>query len=145
MVHGNRAKTVGILNELLIGKEREMSELKMKTVAMPDNLPDMPIDPAWIQEGEPTARGAIVTQSADKRVSGGYWQCSEGRFEWTFGWDEFAHVFEGKVAIEEDGGDSYTLGPGDTVHFPAGLKTHWHVMEPVRKYFVIRTADPLEL
>ena len=68
----------------------------MKTVAMPDNLPDMPIDPDWIQEGEPTARGAIVTQSADKRVSGGYWQCSEGRFEWTFGWDEFAHVFEGK-------------------------------------------------
>lgn len=78
-------------------------------------------------------------------MSGGYWQCSEGKFEWTFGWDEFAHVFEGRVAIEEDGGDSYTLGPGDTVHFPAGLKTHWHVMEPVRKYFVIRTADPLEL
>ena len=145
MMHGNRAKTVGILYELLIRREREMSELKMKTVAMPENLPDMPIDPDWIQEGEPTARGAIVTQSADKRVSGGYWQCSEGKFEWTFGWDEFAHVFEGRVAIEEEGGDSYTLGPGDTVHFPAGLKTHWHVMEPVRKYFVIRTADPLEL
>lgn len=122
-----------------------MGELRMKTAAMPDHLPDMPIDPDWVREGDPTAHGTIVTQSADKRVSSGYWQCSEGKFEWTFGWDEFAHVFEGSVAIEEDGGDSYTLGSGDTVHFPAGLKTHWHVMEPVRKYFVIRTTDPLEL
>jgi uncharacterized cupin superfamily protein len=30
-------------------------------------------------------------------------------------------------------------------HFPLGMKTHWHVKKAVRKYFVIRTADALEL
>ena len=78
-------------------------------------------------------------------MSNGYWECAEGKFEWTFGWDEFAHVFEGEVEISEDGGRSYTLRAGDTVHFPIGLKTHWHVKQTVRKFFVIRTPEPLDL
>jgi uncharacterized cupin superfamily protein len=109
-------------------------------------LPPMPIEPSWITEGDPVARGTILTQSADKRVSSGLWSCQPGKFEWTFSWDEFIHVLEGEVEIREDGTDnSVTLRAGDMAHFPLGMKTHWHVKQAVRKFFVIRTPEPLEL
>ena len=109
-------------------------------------LPAMPIEPSWIKDGNPVARGTVLTQSADKCVSSGLWSCEPGRFEWTFGWDEFVHLLEGEVEIREDGTDhALTLRPGDMAHFPLGMKTYWHVKQAVRKFFVIRTPDPFEL
>ena len=105
----------------------------------------MPIDPALITAGNPVARGAVLNQSADRTLSSGLWTCEPGQFDWTYTWDEFCHVFEGEVAIAEEGGRTYTVGPGDMAYFPAGLKTHWHVKRAVRKYFVLRTAQPLNL
>ena len=110
------------------------------------DLPEMPIEPSWIKEGHPVARGTVLTQSEDKRVSSGLWSCEPGKFEWTFAWDEFVHLLEGEVEIMEDGSDEgVTLRAGDMVHFPLGMKTHWHVKQAVRKFFVIRTPEPFEL
>ena len=123
-----------------------MATLTLQSIPMPAELPDMPIEPSWIQEGNPVAKGTILMQSDDKKVSNGYWTCEPGKFEWTFGWDEFVHVLEGEVDMNEDGTDNtITLTPGMAAHFPLGMKTHWHVKKAVRKYFVIRTADALEL
>ena len=119
---------------------------KIQTSKTPvDPLPDMPLDPAQITEGNPVARGTVSHQSADKKVSSGFWSCSEGQFDWTFTWDEFVRIIEGEVTITEEGGDTYDLGPNDTAHFPCGLKAHWHVKKAVRKFFVIRTPEPFEL
>src|SRR5438445_4192515 len=60
-----------------------------KVDAYRSELPDMPIDAAWILEGQPRARGAVLLQTADKLVSSGLWTCSAGRFRWEFSWDEF--------------------------------------------------------
>ena len=49
-----------------------------------DPLPEMPLDPAQITDGTPIARGTIIYQTADKRVSSGYWSCTEGEFDWEF-------------------------------------------------------------
>jgi len=69
-----------------------MATLTIQTKSRPAGaLPDMPIDPSWIKEGNPVARGAILTQTDDKKVSSGLWSCEPGKFEWTFGWDEFVH------------------------------------------------------
>ena len=77
-----------------------MSTATLQSAATPAGaLPDMPIEPSWIKEGNPVARGAVLTQSADKRVSSGLWSCEPGQFEWTFSWDEFVHVLEGEVDI----------------------------------------------
>ena len=108
-------------------------------------LPDMPIDAVFIKDGNPVARGSVLTQSADKKVSSGLWTCEPGKFDWTYEWDEFVHVLEGEVTITEDGGTSYTLRPGDMAHFPLGLNTHWHVTKAVKKFFVLRTPEPLEM
>lgn len=123
-----------------------MATLTIQSAAMPTELPDMPIEPAWIKEGNPVAKGTILTQSEDKKISSGVWSCQPGKFEWTFGWDEFVTVFEGEVDITEDGTDNtITLRAGDNAHFPIGMKTHWHVKQAVRKFFVIRTPEALEL
>ncbi len=108
-------------------------------------LPDMPIEPSWILEGTPEARGTILVQSADKLISSGLWSCTTGKFRWEFGWDEFVQVLEGEVFISEQGGDTHHLQPGDIAHFPIGLKTEWHVPTFVKKVFTLRTPEPFEL
>jgi len=107
--------------------------------------PDMPIEPSWIEEGQPVARGTIVAQSQDRKVSSGFWECSEGRFKWEFAWDEFIRVIEGEVVVTDEAGESHTLKAGDTAHFPLGMKARWDVRKPVRKFFVIRTLEPFNL
>ena len=72
-------------------------------------LPSMPIPPAWIKDGEAEACGTILTQSPDGRVSSGYWSCTTGKFDWTFTWDEFAHILEGQVTIKQDKGKTCKL------------------------------------
>ena len=123
-----------------------MPKLVIKAAKTPQGtLPPMPIEPSWIKKGNPVARGTILLQSADQRVSSGLWSCEPGEFEWTFSWDEFTHLLEGEVTIAEAGGESYTMRPGDMAHFPIGLKTHWQVKKTVRKFFVIRTPEPLKI
>lgn len=123
-----------------------MSPLKIEVAPRGSgDLPDMPIEPSWILEGLPRARGAVLTQSPDKKVSTGLWECSAGRFQWTFGWDEFVHILEGEATIKPEGGAAITLRPGDTAFFPVGLKTEWLVPLHVRKVFTVRTAEPLVL
>ncbi|MCH2114883.1 MAG: cupin domain-containing protein [Pirellulales bacterium] len=120
--------------------------LAIQTGSLPtDTLPDMPLEKSQITNGNPIARGAISCQTEDKKVSSGYWSCTQGEFNWEFSWDEFVHILEGEVIITEDGGSSYTLKANDTAHFPLGLKTHWEIVKDIKKFFVVRTSEPLEL
>ncbi len=121
-------------------------DVPLKTASWPaDPLPEMPLAAEQITAGQPVARGTVIHQSKDKKVSCGYWTCTEGEFDWVFQWDEFVHVFEGEVTITDEYENVYSLGPNDSAHFPSGLKTHWHVKTFVRKYFVLRTPEPFEL
>ena len=115
----------------------------LKADAFRGELPDMPIEPAWILEGKPIAKGVVLVQSSDKLVSSGLWSCTAGRFRWVFAWDEFVHVLEGEVVIQDESGKSTSLQAGDFAHFPRGLKTQWHVPKFVRKVFTLRTPEPL--
>ena len=123
-----------------------MSDLQVKhCVAASASLPDMPLAAESILEGAPQATGTVLTQSADKLVSSGLWECTAGRFEWTFAWDEFVHVLEGGARIKTESGETIELGSGDSAHFPLGLKTEWTITDRIRKVFTVRTTEPLEL
>lgn len=109
-------------------------------------LPAMPIEPSSIKEGNPVACGTIALQSKDKKLSSGLWSCQPGKFEWHYTWEEFVHLLEGEVDVTEvDTGHVITLRPGDMAHFPLGMKTLWHVKEPIRKFFVINSPESLEV
>jgi uncharacterized cupin superfamily protein len=116
---------------------------RIPTAHVPAELAPMPIDPAWVLEGTPTARGTVLTQSQNRLLSSGFWSCTAGKFKWVFGWDEFVHVLEGEVTIREENGPTHVLKAGDVAHFPIGLTTYWHVPNYVRKFFVLRTPEPL--
>ena len=86
-----------------------MNPLKMQvTPADTGDFEDMPIPAEWIHEGTPQARGVVRIQSADQKQSAGLWECTEGKFEWTFTWYETTHILEGEVTIQEEGGAAYT-------------------------------------
>lgn len=108
-------------------------------------LTDFPIPANQITAGKPVAKIWINAQSADLKVTQGVWDCTAGKFNWDFTWDEFVMVLEGEVTITPDGERSFTLRRGDFAHFPLGLKTKWHVPKYVKKTFVIRTPEPLKL
>ena len=123
-----------------------MAALNLLMTEVPDGLlPDMPIEPKKITAGNPVARGMILSQSVDKKMTCGVWSCEPGSFDWDFAWDEFIYVLDGAVTIREESGEVHTLGPGDSVHFPLGLRTQWEVTEPVHKFFVLRTPEPFEV
>jgi uncharacterized cupin superfamily protein len=103
-----------------------------------DLLP-RPIEASCIEEGTPVARCITFTESPDKRLSSGLWECSAGKFKVAFALDEIVHVLEGEVTVREDrDGAAYTLRPGDAAYFPMGLVTHWDVPVFVKKFFVVR-------
>jgi uncharacterized cupin superfamily protein len=108
-------------------------------------LADFPIPSEQILEGEPAARIWIAAQSSDLKVTQGVWDCTAGKFSWDYIWDEFVVVLEGEVTIAEEGGQRYTLRASDFVRLPFGLKTTWHVPKYVKKTFILRTPEPLEL
>ncbi len=108
-------------------------------------LADFPIPEEQILEGNPQAKIWINAQSPDLKVTHGVWSCTVGSFSWDFTWDEFAMILEGEVTTIPEDGEAITLREGDFINFPLGLKTTWVVPEFIKKMFVLRTPEPLEL
>jgi uncharacterized cupin superfamily protein len=92
-----------------------------------------PINPAWILDGAPHARNRILWTSTDKTGFCMLWDCTEGKFNWTYGLDELVHVIEGGVTVTGPDGIAKTLRAGDVALFPKGTVVHWHVENYVRK------------
>jgi uncharacterized cupin superfamily protein len=102
-------------------------------------LQPRPIAASCIEEGAPVARCRTLTESPDKRLSSGLWECSAGKFKVIFALDEIVHILEGGVEVREEGTDAVLkLDPGDAAYFPMGLVTHWNVPRFVKKFFVVR-------
>src|SRR5580698_4410573 len=92
-----------------------------------------PLNPAWILEGAPRARNRLLWTSSDKTGFCMLWDCTAGKFKWSYDLDELVHVIEGAVIVTGPDGISKTLGPGDVALFPRGVTVHWHVEHYVRK------------
>lgn len=108
-------------------------------------LMSAPIPEDQILEGEAKARMWISAQSPDLKVTQGVWDCTAGKFTWNYTWDEFVFVLEGEATVVDEGGESRTFKAGDFANFPAGLSATWNVPEYIKKTFVLRTPEPLEL
>lgn len=94
-----------------------------------------PLPQSWILEGEPVARSLPLTQSADGHFTSGLWECTDGKFDFTYRCDEIIRLLEGAVTIELDGAQR-TLGPGDVAYFPQGATARWTVHGYVKKFAI---------
>jgi uncharacterized cupin superfamily protein len=101
-----------------------------------------PIRQEWILEGTPLARLELLSSSADGTASTYIWDCTAGRFNWFYGFDETFHVLEGAVTLKGPSGSTRRVVAGDTVFFPAGSSAEWTVDAYVRKLAFCRTPLP---
>jgi len=110
--------------------------------AAPVNWILNPIRAEWILEGSPVARSALLSSSADDMAKTFYWDCTAGRFNWFYHFDETLHILEGSVSLKDASGSTRVVGAGDTVFFPVGSSAEWTVGTYVRKLAFCRTALP---
>lgn len=109
------------------------------------NLSPRPIEPSWIIEGNPVAQSCVLSQSADGLASTIVWECSEGKFNWYYDFDETIIILEGSIVLENDTMSPTRYGPGDVIFFRDGAYARWHVEGRVRKLAFCRTTQPVIL
>ncbi len=99
-----------------------------------------PLPAREVVEGSREAKTFIAAEAADQACRSGLWSCPVGTYRFFFPYEEHTYIIEGKVEVTDDlnGRILHLLGPGDMAFFPVGSKTVWKVVEPLKKYFVMR-------
>jgi uncharacterized cupin superfamily protein len=119
-----------------------MSRALIETTNLAVNLTPRPIEPSWIIVGKPDAQWCVLSQSADGLATTMVWECSAGKFNWHYDFDETVYILEGSVVVESDTFKVTRFGPGDVVYFKKGASAKWHVKEHVRKLAFCRHTQP---
>jgi uncharacterized cupin superfamily protein len=122
-----------------------MSRALIETANLVVNLTPRPIEPSWIIEGNPAARSCVLSQSADGLASTIVWECSEGKFNWYYDFDETILILEGAIVLENDAMRPTRYGPGDVIFFKDGAYAKWHVEGRVKKLAFCRKTQPVLL
>ncbi len=120
-----------------------MSKTPMIASLTTVDLRPAPIEPSWIREGNPMARNATLSKSADGLASTLVWDCTAGKFDWHYEIDETIYFLEGSATISDGVNPPKTFGPGDVLFLPRGAVCHWHVENYVRKVAFCRRTVPL--
>jgi uncharacterized cupin superfamily protein len=105
-------------------------------------LVSAPINPHWIERGDPQARLAILAYSDDRATSTVLWECTAGKFTWRYNVDETIYFLDGEVTISVDGNPPRRYGAGDAIHFSRGAAATWEVETFVRKVAFCRSVLP---
>jgi hypothetical protein len=122
-----------------------MSRAQIETANLVVNLTPRPIEPSWIIEGNPVAQCCVLSKSADGLASTMVWQCSEGKFDWYYDFDETILILEGSIVLENDTMNPTRYSAGDVIFFKDGAHARWHVEDHVRKLAFCRTTQPMLL
>jgi uncharacterized protein len=131
--------------DLLFAIGGPMSRALIEIAKLDVDLAQRPIHPSWIIEGKPEARCCVLSQSADGLASTMVWQCTEGRFNWYYDFDETILILEGAIVLESDGMDPTRYGPGDVIFFKDGAHARWRVEGHVKKLAFCRKTQPVWL
>ncbi len=115
----------------------------IETTNLVVNLTPRPIEPSWIIEGNPLAQWCVLSKSADGLASTMVWECSEGKFDWYYDFDETILILEGSIVLESDTMPPTRYGAGDVVFFKDGAHARWHVEGRVRKLAFCRKTQPV--
>src|ERR1700679_3251085 len=117
----------------------------IETTNLVVNLTPRPIEPSWIIEGNPVAQWCVLSKSADGLASTMVWECSEGRFNWYYDFDETVLILEGSTVLGSDGIRPPRYTAGDVIFFKDGAHAKWHVEGRVRKLAFCRKTQPVWL
>ena len=102
-----------------------------------------PIPAERVLAGDPVARSCDLSGSKDGGLSMNLWDCTAGRFRWTFGADELIQVIEGEVHVTDAAGETTVLTAGSTAHFAAGTEMVWEIPHYLKKLAIHRRPVPV--
>src|ERR1700709_1355136 len=122
-----------------------MSLAMIETANLKVNLVLRPIEPSWIIDGNPVAQSAMLSKSADGLASTMVWQCTEGRFNWYYDFDETILILDGSIVLQNDTMPPTRYGAGHVIFSKDGAHARWHVEGHVRKLAFCRTTQPILL
>lgn len=64
------------------------------------------------------------------------WQKEASEFPWYYEEAETCYFLEGTVRVTPNGGAPVSMGKGDLVTFPAGMRCQWHIEAAVSKHYL---------
>jgi len=120
-----------------------MSRSLIETTNLVVQLTPRPIESSWIIEGNPRAECSVLSKSADGLASTMVWECSAGKFNWYYDFDETILILEGSIVLESDTMPPTRYSAGDVVFFKDGAHARWHVEGRVRKLAFCRKTQPV--
>jgi uncharacterized cupin superfamily protein len=93
--------------------------------------------PERVLSGNPkhTTRNFFIDETG--QFFAGIWYSTSGRWRVKYSENEFCHILEGKLRIEDVLGRSWTFKSGDSFVVPAGFAGTWDVIEPTRKLYAL--------
>jgi hypothetical protein len=95
-----------------------------------------------LQSGEPRERGRSFYEDQTGQFDSGVWECEPNRhFIEAAPYDEFVYLLQGHIDVIDADGGVETYKAGDSFMMPRGCECTWDVKEPVRKLYVVLTAD----
>jgi uncharacterized cupin superfamily protein len=119
-----------------------MSASFIETSHLDVELRSAPIERSWIIEGDPVARNALVSKSADGAATTIVWDCSRGKFNWYYDVDETIYILEGSIVLQSETMKPTRYSAGDVVFFKRGAHAKWEVDNYVRKLAFCRRTQP---
>ncbi len=76
------------------------------------------------------------------QLDAGVWECAPNKHVYEAApYDEFVYLLEGRIDVIDDQGAVETFTAGDSFILPRGCACTWDVKEPVRKLYVVLTAE----
>ena len=123
-----------------------MSTLKCIRIPSGDTFPGIEptdfITPDMVKAGEPKECGRSLYADQTGQLDAGVWECEPNRHAIEAApYDEFVYLLQGHIDVIDDEGGVESYKAGDSFMMPRGCKCTWDVKEPVRKLYVVLTAE----
>lgn len=100
------------------------------------------IAPEMLVSGDPQERGRSLYADQTAQLDAGVWECEPNKhFLEAAPYDEFVYLLEGRIDVTDAAGNVETFKAGDSFVMPRGCQCTWDVKEPVRKLYVVLTAE----
>ncbi len=100
------------------------------------------IPPETLKSGDPQERGLSYYADQTGQLDSGVWECEPNKhIIESAPYDEFVYLLQGRIDVIDDEGNTETYNAGDSFVMPRGCNCTWDVKEPVRKLYVVLTAQ----
>lgn len=93
--------------------------------------------PGNIISGNPATKLQNYYSDATGQFFAGIWESSIGKWQVTYGEEEFCAILAGKATLTDADGVAQSFGVGDAFVIPKGFTGTWETIEAVKKWYVI--------